>query len=224
METEVNGGSYYKETDSKKTDGPDTGDQTNSDVGEMSPPKNVPSPNSSSTRKKLRVDGVLPKRVRQCAKFLLFAPSIRFSKFIKTRTHIVTQTLARSNSRTASLRKLLPDETAVCFPFPTRYESRLRFTSHWRNVWTRYLTINSIRNSRWASDDKMSHSFTKIAMQIFRGPPLQPLSSVEPGPARTKLLIQKLRLCSVPQAVLLPAAARHLNTPNANNPGFVCVG
>lgn len=137
METEVNGGSYYKESDSKKTDEPDTGDRTTSIVGEMSPPKNVPSPNSSSTRKKLRVDGVLPKK-----------------------------TLARSNSRTASLRRLLPDETA-----------------------------------------------------IFRGPPLQSLSSVEPGPARTKLLLEKLRLCSVPQAVLLSATSQHLNSSNPNNLG-----
>jgi len=139
METEVNGGSYYKESESTKADEPDTGDQTTPAVGEMSPPKNVPSPNSShnsSTRKKLRVDGVLPNK----------------------------RTLARSNSRTASLRKLLPDESA-----------------------------------------------------IFSGPPLQPLSSVEPGPARTKLLLMKLRLCSVPQAVLLSAAARHLDKVNANN-------
>ena len=72
METEVNGGSYYKESEATKADQPDASVQANQDLGEMSPPKNVPSPNSSSTRKKLRVDGVLPNtRVCQRVPFVL---------------------------------------------------------------------------------------------------------------------------------------------------------
>ena len=61
-----------------------------------------------------------------------------------------------------------------------------------------------------------------MVMQIFREPPLQKLSSVEPGPERTKLLLKKLRLCSVPQAVLLSAAAIHMTASDPSSPGCVC--
>jgi len=124
METEVNAGSYYKEAGAGKAAESKHGERATAGVVAIGSPKNVPSP-TSSHRDKLKVDGILPNK----------------------------RGLARSNSRTASRRNLLPDENEIC-----------------------------------------------------QQPPLKLLADEDPGPPRVKLLLRKLRLCAVPQEVLLAAA------------------